>query len=244
MRRSILTAALLIALSTLPVWAQHRGMSAGPRGGTAIGARPGGRVVVRGGVGFGHSPQFGVFVGSRSFHHRRFFRPFPFGFPFASGYPFYTAYPYYPYGLQSDFVYSNFYNPDQQAMDYNRGQNAVVVSDLQRLQSELDQMKQQQAIERERYSERQQYAMSSPTAAPRPIPSSRQEAPVPPTVLVFRDSHKLEVSNYAVAGQTLWIFSQERARKVPLADLDLNATRQVNEERGVEFAVQPKSSSR
>jgi hypothetical protein len=217
-------------------------MSAGPRRGAAIGARPGGRVIVRGGVGFGPNSGFGVFVGSRSFHHRRFFRPFPFGYPFAAGYPYYTAYPYYPYGLQSDFVYSNFYNPDQQAMGYNPGQNAVVVSDLQRLQSELDQMKQQQAIERERYSERQQYAMNSPTGTPQPIPRSRQEAPEPPAVLVFRDGHRLEVSNYAVAGQTLWIFSQERARKVPLADLDLNATRQVNEERGVEFAVQPKSA--
>jgi hypothetical protein len=194
---------------------------------------------VRGGFGFGHNPRFGVFIGARPFHHRRFFRPFPFASTF--GYPYaypYMAYPYYPYGLQSDFVYSNYAAPQ----DYNAGQNAVVVSDLQRLQSELDQVKQQQAIEREQYSERQQYAMNSPTAAPQPIPHSRQEAPAPSTVLVFRDGHKTEVRNYAVAGQTLWIFSEERARKVPLADLDIDATRQTNEDRGVEFALQHKSS--
>ena len=41
----------------------------------------------------------------------------------------------------------------------------------------------------------------------------------------------------------LWIFSEERARKVPLADLDLDATRNANEARGVDFAVQAKPTA-
>lgn len=236
--RRWLTAAFLIVITALPVCAQRRGMGA-PRGGASVGVRPGGRVIVRGGFGFGHHPRFGVFFNPRPFRHHRFIRPFgfPFGYPFA--YP-YTAYPYYPYGLQSDFVYSSY--PAQQAVDYSAGQNAVLVSDLQRLQSELDQLKQQQAIEREQRTERQQYAMNSPTSTPQPIPRARPEAP--PTVLIFRDGHKTETRNYAVAGQTLWIFSEERARKVPLASLDLDATHQANEERGVEFALQPRSPTR
>lgn len=55
------------------------------------------------------------------------------------------------------------------------------------------------------------------------------------TVLVFRDGHRTEVQNYGIVGQTLWIFSEQHARKVPIADLDLKATQQVNDERGVEF---------
>src|SRR5512142_2076251 len=116
MRRSVLTVALLIVITALPVCAQRRGMA--PRGGASVGVRSSGRVVVRGGFGFGHNPRFGVFIGARPFHHRRFFRPFPFASTF--GYPYaypYMAYPYYPYGLQSDFVYSNYAAPQ----DYNAG---------------------------------------------------------------------------------------------------------------------------
>ncbi len=46
-----------------------------------------------------------------------------------------------------------------------------------------------------------------------------------------------EVENYAIVGQTLWIFSEQRARKVPLFSLDVDATAKANEERGLEFRV-------
>jgi hypothetical protein len=226
MRRSIFTAALLIVVTALPLCAQRRGVSS-PRGGATVGMRPSGRVIgnggfgFRGGVGFRHKPGFGVFFNQRRFHNRRFISPFL----FANSFP---IYPYYPYGLQSDFVYSNAQSPAYMA-DHDSG----LQSDLYRLQAELDQVRQQQA------ADRQQYALSTPLDTPRPIPTTRprQETPAPPTVLIYRDGHQAEVHNYAVVGQTLWIFSEVRARKVPLADLDLDATRNANEERGVEFAV-------
>jgi hypothetical protein len=72
------------------------------------------------------------------------------------------------------------------------------------------------------------------------------EAPDPgppdPTLLVFRDGHKLEVGNYAIVGVTLFDMTPGHARKVPLADLDLEATRQQNEDRGVTFQVPSISS--
>jgi hypothetical protein len=57
------------------------------------------------------------------------------------------------------------------------------------------------------------------------------------TMLVFHDKHLEEVQNYAVVGQTLWTFSEQRARKVPLTDLDVAATTKLNDERGVEFVL-------
>jgi hypothetical protein len=235
MRRSVFTAALLVVVTALPVCAQRRGVSS-PRAGASVGVRPGGRVVLRGGVAFGHNPGFGVFFNPRPFHHRRFFRSFvsPFAYP-------YPIYPYYPLGYQSDFVYSNAASPSYASPAYMAEHDTGLQSDLYRLQAELDQVKQQQAAQ----AERQQYALSTPTDTPRPIPATRPrpEPPAPPTVLIFRDGHQSEVHNYAVTGQTLWIFSEERARKVPLADLDLDATRTANEERGVEFAVQAKPTS-
>jgi len=55
------------------------------------------------------------------------------------------------------------------------------------------------------------------------------------TVLVYRDGHKETVQNYAIAGKTLWIFTENHARKVPLSELNVPATKQDNEQRGVDF---------
>ena len=67
--------------------------------------------------------------------------------------------------------------------------------------------------------------------------------PLEPTTLVFKDGHKLEVGNYAIIGQTLFDMTPGHVRKVPLSDLDLEATRRINDEHGVAFAL-PLSSSR
>jgi hypothetical protein len=60
---------------------------------------------------------------------------------------------------------------------------------------------------------------------------------MPPTVLVFRDQHKQEVSNYAIVGQTLWTFVPQHKQQIPLADLDIPATIRANDDRGVTFRV-------
>ena len=76
---------------------------------------------------------------------------------------------------------------------------------------------------------------SARNAAPASQPQS--ESTVAPTVLVFRDQHREEVSNYAIAGQTLLSFSAQRTKKIPLADLDVAATEKANDDRGVTFRV-------
>lgn len=58
-----------------------------------------------------------------------------------------------------------------------------------------------------------------------------------PTLLVFKDGRKLEVTNYAIVGVTLFDLTPGHARKVTLADLDLEATRQQNDDRGVNFQL-------
>src|SRR5262249_50006375 len=121
--------------------------------------------------------------------------------------------PYYAYPPQS---------PAYQAApeDYNRGNDALV-GEIQRLREDVDRLREER-YDRER--------------VPQPPRSeAKPEAPQPATVLVFRDGKRVETSNYAIAGQTLWIFSEQRARKVPLADLDVEANRALNEEHGVEF---------
>ena len=66
------------------------------------------------------------------------------------------------------------------------------------------------------------------------------EGPVPTqpsTVLVFKDGHRSEVLNYAVVGDTPFDFAADRTHKILLADLDLPATRKVNDDRGVDFQI-------
>jgi hypothetical protein len=58
-----------------------------------------------------------------------------------------------------------------------------------------------------------------------------------PTILVFRDGHRSETRNYAIVGKTLWMFTELRARKIPMSDLDVEATRKVNGDRGVEVPL-------
>lgn len=91
--------------------------------------------------------------------------------------------------------------------------NSGLRDEVSRLADEVERLRDEQAQQR--------------TPAPR-------EAPVP-TTLIYKDGRQAEVQNYAVVGQTLWIFNETHARKVPLSNLNLPATRAANEQRGVEF---------
>jgi len=73
-------------------------------------------------------------------------------------------------------------------------------------------------------------------APPPPRAPERTEA-APATVLVFRDQHQQEVQNYAIVGQTMWVFAPQHTEKIPLSELDLPATTKANDDRGVDFRV-------
>ncbi len=63
------------------------------------------------------------------------------------------------------------------------------------------------------------------------------EPPQSPTLLIFKDSRKVEVGNYAIIGATLFDLTPGHARKIALADLDLEATLKENDDRGVAFQI-------
>ena len=98
------------------------------------------------------------------------------------------------------------------------------------LRSQIDRL----TYEVERLREEQESARAAQQLKPQ---AQRSAVESPATILVFRDGHRSEVRNYAIVGQTLWIFTEQRARKVPLSDLDIPATQAANTERGIEFAV-------
>jgi hypothetical protein len=73
--------------------------------------------------------------------------------------------------------------------------------------------------------------------APR-VPATRvaDARPVEPTLLVFRDGHQQEVSNYAIMGQTVYVLDEHK-QKIAVGDLDVPATVKANDDRGVEFRL-------
>lgn len=73
--------------------------------------------------------------------------------------------------------------------------------------------------------------------APAPPEPPEPEPPLPATVLVYKDGHQVEVQDYAIVGGNLVWISGNRSKKIPLADLDLPATRKVNEDHGVTFGA-------
>jgi hypothetical protein len=93
----------------------------------------------------------------------------------------------------------------------------------------------QQSLDEQRMREQGDQDAYARSAPPPPHQAERTEAS-PSTVLVFRDQHKQEVQNYAIVGQTVWIFGQ-RTEKIPLSDLDLPATTKANDDRGIDFRV-------
>ena len=72
-------------------------------------------------------------------------------------------------------------------------------------------------------------------AASEPPPS--EERTLPPTILIFRDGHQMEIQNYAIVGQTLLVFAEQSSTKISITDLDLETTQKVNKEHGVHFPL-------
>jgi len=84
--------------------------------------------------------------------------------------------------------------------------------------------------EDENYAEK---VPSKPARIAEPEPVSNQ----PDTLLVFKDGHQLEVSNYAIVGTTLFDLSDGHRHKIPLSELNLTATAKENDDRGIDFQL-------
>jgi hypothetical protein len=228
MRRWLAIAGLALGLLTVPVRAQRRGgMSVGSAGRGGFVARG---MVSSGGGSFVGAPRAGVRVGAgfrppgffpNRFGPNRFFHGYPLGyFGGYYGYPLFSAYP----GFYADY-------PDPATVDSYPGYSTSASyfdpneqfeqSQVERLEQEVDELRAERAA-----------GSTASGEAPR-----RETEPQPTTVLVFRDQHTEEVGNYAIVGPTLWIFTEQQARKVPIDSLDIAATKKANDDRGVDFRL-------
>ena len=143
----------------------------------------------------------------------------------------FRSWPYAGYYGYGGYGYPWYYGDDSYSADsyqsYPAYDNSSAYAENDRVQSQIDRLENE--VDRLREEREARESQSSK--------SSRSKAEVQPTELVFRDKHTEEVQNYAIVGQTFWILNNEKARKIPIAQLDIPATRKVNEDRGVDFQL-------
>jgi hypothetical protein len=133
-------------------------------------------------------------------------------------------------GYGYPFPYAGFYDPywwwdSGSSYDEDRAREIA----------QADQMNQEILEEQSMRQDGDQdlYADGPPRRAQRMEPPAPDTTPA--TVLVFHDQRKQEIRNYAIVGQILWNFAGQRTERIPLSDLDLEATAEANEDRGVDF---------
>jgi len=89
----------------------------------------------------------------------------------------------------------------------------------------------------ERFSDHRAETQNAATPSePEPVPAATI-AEQTPTVLVYKDGHSVEVLNYAILGNLVYDLTPGHPRKIPLGDLDLDATAKQNDDRGVDFRL-------
>ncbi len=183
--------------------------------------------------------------GNHGFHDRRFHNGFHnncFGFGcgnwgWNSGWGWGWGSPWWGWNAYDPWIWSTWEDEDRRFdEDYYR-QYAMADEWNQRQLQEIQMMRQEeQDGDQDAYAP-PSYAHQSAQSSP-----SQPEPMLPPTVLVYRDQHKEEVSNYAIVGQTLWSFSAQHTKKIPLSDLDIPATEKANDDRGMTFNVPAQNS--
>lgn len=74
-------------------------------------------------------------------------------------------------------------------------------------------------------------------ATPEPAAAAAPSPQRPPVVLVYKDGHQRELQNYAIVGQYVYDISGFTSQKIPLTDLNLDATVKANDDRGIDFTL-------
>lgn len=229
---SVSLLALLLAASAAAQMRNPPPASIYSVGGTVLGGPPAsiyslpsqpvgtGRTCCSAGINFGHGQNFG------GGHHQ--VRGGHHGGGGIIGYPVY--YPLYPYDS-----YTGIEQPAESMPGAGTFDRPRYAEDTQPTSAKAPEPRpSNERADDSRYGEH--YLDSRAAAPPAPATPAPEPSEATATLLIFRDGHRLEVRNYAIMGSTLFILTPER-RKIPLSDLDLQATAQENDDRGVDFRV-------
>jgi hypothetical protein len=241
---TIVIATVFLFAASVPAPAQMRGGGRGAAAGHGGGGHGGfaGRGGFAGHMGGSHA--FGGMRSGPSFGTRGFNRGSSFHQPAFRGDRFrddrFRDRRFHNFGFRNCFGcwrwggwpwwYAGYYDPDWwwdsgSSYDEDRAREIELANEMNAQSLAEQRMRRQE--------DQDLYARSDPP----PQRAEERTESTPTTVLVFRHERKQEVENYAVVGQTLWIFEPQRTEKIPLSQLDIPATTKANDERGVDFRV-------
>jgi hypothetical protein len=157
-----------------------------------------------------------AFRGGFGFGHVRPFGSSVFISPFFGfGFPFYPYAPVVPFYSQPIYSAPTYITPDQtvtnsyQSTDDLQNQVQQLTNEVQQLQAELA----------------ARGGQAAPTAAPGQKP--------PSITLILKDGRRINAPGYALVGTTLWVFDSDTASKIPISDVNIDATQKENQKRGV-----------
>jgi len=135
-------------------------------------------------------------------------------FGFYSGFygGFYDPFPY-AWAPSNYFVAPYVYADPSYVAPSPNSSEVELAYQVERLTREVERLRDDQA----NLAFRQQ---PQTTRAPEPPPT--------PITLVFRDGRRMNIQNYAIVRQTLWVIDERMSTRIDLSDLDLEATQQTN----------------
>ncbi len=134
-------------------------------------------------------------------------------------------------------------------------ENVDVVAEIQQLKADIERLNQQveqlsndvQRLQKARPTTTRTTVTRTPpttataTTSPVPSPSATPSQPeqTPVTDLVFKDGRRVETRNYAIVGESIWIYTEQESKRYRLADLDVDGTKKLNSDHGVPFQLPP-----
>ena len=143
----------------------------------------------------------------------------PGGFYNAFYNPYYWQPPLYPASAFFAGSYAGPYADPYYAAPSQAHSDVDLAYEVGRLTSEIEQLRREQI-----------HAAPQPPPPPEPPPAPPRaaEKPAAPITLVFRDGRQLSIQNYAIVRETLLPLGGGAPARIPLTDLDIEATQRAN----------------
>jgi len=187
-------------------------------------------------------PVSGTSLGPRGYNFPSCHRPRTFGHPgFAYGHDQFghriipIVYTYYPYVQAPAYTNDEFSQNQQQAVSsaYQSGyEQGRLESEVQQLRAQIADLKESQ-IEASRLQAAAEPQGVRPSTSDPNTTQSQDSLLEPVAVLVLRGGRTVELRSYAIASGSILNVEEERMEMISPDDIDVEATRKLNESRGL-----------
>jgi hypothetical protein len=174
--------------------------------------------------GYGAYGYKGGSSGHRGSNYGRYNRAYP-ALPFS-----YIAAPYYYPFFDSGSPFPEDYGPGPDYPPEGSDAQASLMA-----QEALGQQLAHLSAQVEELKNNQQNAQQPQFQPPEATPQATPEPPPPPVTLVLRSGVQVQVQNYAVMSGSFWDFSSHPAKRIPLSQIDVDASTKATEANGGEF---------